>query len=88
MTKTVEAFAAEAHGWLAATVGRPAAGGSHTEDVAVFHSLPHEAERALVASAAAWQRRKFESGYGAIAWPEEFGGAGLTQEHARAFIAC
>ena len=51
----------------------------------MFHSLPHEAERALIAAAAAWQRRKFEAGYGAIAWPQDFGGAGLTQEHARVF---
>lgn len=85
MTRTVEAFAAEAHAWLAAAVGRPAAGGPPSEDVAVFHSLPHEAERALIADAAAWQRRKFEAGYGAIAWPLEFGGAGLTQQHARVF---
>jgi alkylation response protein AidB-like acyl-CoA dehydrogenase len=85
VTSTVEVYAAEAHAWLAAAVGRPAADGPPTEDVAVFHSLPHEAERALIADAAAWQRRKFEAGYGAIAWPEEFGGAGLTQEHARVF---
>ena len=85
MTRTVEAFAAEAHAWLAAAVGRPATTGPPTEDVAVFHSLPHAAERALIAAAAVWQRRKFEAGYGAIAWPEEFGGAGLTPEHARVF---
>jgi alkylation response protein AidB-like acyl-CoA dehydrogenase len=85
VTRTVEAFAAEAHAWLAAAVGRSVADAPPTEDVAVFHSLPHEAERALVADAAAWQRRKFEAGYGAIAWPEEFGGAGLTQEHSRVF---
>lgn len=78
-------FAAEAHAWLAAAVGRPAADVPSTESVAVFRSLAHEAERALVADAAAWQRRKFDAGYGAIAWPEEFGGAGLTQEHARVF---
>lgn len=85
MTKTVQAFAAEAHAWLAAAIDRRPTNGAMNDDVAVFHSLPHEAERALVAGAAAWQRRKFEAGYGAIAWPEEFGGAGLTQEHARMF---
>ena len=85
MTRTVEVFTAEAHAWLAAAVSRPATTGPPTEDVAVFHSLPHAAERALIAAAAVWQRRKFEAGYGAIAWPEEFGGAGLTPEYARVF---
>ena len=85
MTPTIEAFAAQAHAWLAAAVGPPAVAGPSTEDVAVFHSLPHEAERALIAAAAAWQRRKFEAGYGAIAWPPDLGGAGLTQEHAHVF---
>ncbi len=34
----------------------------------------------------AWQRRKFDAGYGAITWPVEHGGAGLPQTYERAFI--
>ena len=33
----------------------------------------------------AWQQTKFDAGYGAISWPEEFGGAGLPVEYERAF---
>jgi len=75
VTPTLEAFEEEVHAWLLAAVGQPAAAAALSGDVAVFHSLPDEAERALIAAAAAWQRRKFEAGYGAIAWPEEFGGS-------------
>ena len=32
-----------------------------------------------------WQQTKFDAGYGAISWPEEFGGAGLPVEYERAF---
>ena len=34
----------------------------------------------------AWQRRKFDAGYGAITWPVELGGAGLGVEHLDAFL--
>ena len=33
----------------------------------------------------AWQREKFDAGYGALTWPVEFGGAGLPEEFATAF---
>ena len=33
----------------------------------------------------AWQREKFDAGYGALTWPAEFGGAGLGDEFAAAF---
>jgi alkylation response protein AidB-like acyl-CoA dehydrogenase len=82
---TVEEFAAAAEAWLAGQCP-PAEYDHSADDVAVFHSLPAAAERALISEAGEWQRRKFDAGYGAIAWPEEFGGAGLTAAHARAFL--
>ena len=33
----------------------------------------------------AWQREKFDAGYGALTWSAEFGGAGLGEEFAAAF---
>jgi alkylation response protein AidB-like acyl-CoA dehydrogenase len=47
--------------------------------------MSHDDEAALIARWLAWQRRKFDAGYGAIAWPREFGGAGLTPAHRQAF---
>ena len=85
MTIRVEEFAVAADAWLADQCA-PAEHDRQSDDVAVFHSLPADAERALIREAGEWQRRKFDAGYGAIAWPEEFGGAGLTAAHARAFV--
>ena len=28
-----------------------------------------------------WQRRKYDAGFGALSWPVELGGAGLTSSH-------
>jgi alkylation response protein AidB-like acyl-CoA dehydrogenase len=33
----------------------------------------------------AWQQEKCDVGYGAISWPEEYGGAGLTVAHEQAY---
>ena len=54
-------------------------------DVSVFHDLPFEEEARLLEELMTWQQTKFDAGYGAISWPEEFGGAGLPVEYERAF---
>jgi alkylation response protein AidB-like acyl-CoA dehydrogenase len=54
-------------------------------DVSVFHDLSFEEEAELLDRAMKWQQTKFDAGYGAIAWPAEYGGAGLGLEHERAF---
>ena len=54
-------------------------------DVSVFHDLTFEEEARLLEEAMTWQHAKFDAGYGAISWPEEFGGAGLPAEYERAF---
>jgi alkylation response protein AidB-like acyl-CoA dehydrogenase len=87
----VAEFAAAARNWLAARV--PAAAtdpeqrqwGEGSDDVSVFHRLSFEEERALLDRAMAWQREKYDAGYGAITWPAEYGGAGLSDAHERAF---
>jgi alkylation response protein AidB-like acyl-CoA dehydrogenase len=68
---------------------RPVAGsawGSGPDGVAVFHDLDDDAERELLERLMTWQRCKFDAGYGAITWPVELGGAGLTVHHLEAFL--
>jgi len=86
---SVESFAAAARSWLASRL--PLAGpeqlpwGEGSDDVAVFHRLSFAAEKALLDRAMAWQQEKFDAGYGAISWPTEYGGAGLTVAHEHAY---
>jgi alkylation response protein AidB-like acyl-CoA dehydrogenase len=59
--------------------------GKGSDDVSVFHDLTAAEERALIDEARAWQARKWQAGLGAISWPTELGGAGLSEEHEKAF---
>ncbi len=89
---SVEDFVAEAGAWLAAN-GTPrtestADGvqwGEGEFDVAVFHNLTHDEEQEMLDRIVGWLRAKAERGYHAIAWPERYGGLGLSRAHARAF---
>lgn len=84
----LDEWAARARAWLAERL-RPRAHaggwGEGSDDVAVFHSLTHDEEGALLEAIRGWQREKFDAGYGAITWPVEYGGAGLSGTYARAF---
>ena len=93
---SVDAFAAEAAAWLEANAPRRAAakpadaneGEMEPGDpfsVAVFHNLSFEEEQALLQDLRRWQLAKAERGYHAVTAPTEYGGLGLTKEHARAF---
>ncbi|NNE72497.1 MAG: acyl-CoA dehydrogenase [Acidimicrobiales bacterium] len=53
--------------------------------VSVFHALSFEDERDLLRDAQLWAAKKAEHGYHAITWSPEYGGLGLSKEHARAF---
>jgi alkylation response protein AidB-like acyl-CoA dehydrogenase len=55
------------------------------ESVAVFHDLGFDDERALLDRVCDWQRVKHDAGFGALAWPTELGGAGLTAAHEAVF---
>ncbi|GAA1098180.1 acyl-CoA dehydrogenase family protein [Pseudonocardia alni] len=79
----LDEFAAGARAWLSARL--PVRGDAPRESVAVFHDLPHEEERALIGRIQDWLRIRYDAGYGAIAWPREHGGAGLTPLHEEAF---
>jgi alkylation response protein AidB-like acyl-CoA dehydrogenase len=88
---TVEEFVERARRWLEANA-RPRRPSGHgwgegSDDVSVFHDLSTEEEERLLAQAMEWQRVKFDAGYGALTWPAEMGGAGLTEAHAVAFAA-
>jgi alkylation response protein AidB-like acyl-CoA dehydrogenase len=86
-------YADEAAAWLSAnaTPRRTSAGtgtwGVGSDDVSVFHDLTDDEERALLDRAMAWQVTKYDAGYGAIDWPGEAGGAGLSPDHLHAFEA-
>jgi alkylation response protein AidB-like acyl-CoA dehydrogenase len=88
---TVEEFAGQARSWLESVASYrldetvEAGWGEGSDDVSVFHNLTFEEEGALLDRLTAWQRQKFDAGYGAISWPEEFGGAGLPAEYERAY---
>src|SRR5258705_3108770 len=79
-------------GWLEQHAeGRP---GSHPTDrpwgegsgsVAVFHNFSTGEELAILRANQAWQQAKDGAGYAAIGLPPEWGGAGLSPEHARVF---
>lgn len=93
MPISVDEFAAEAAGWLAEN-GEPKpiemsederAWGTGEFSVAVFHALSFEDEAAVLEDAKRWQQKKATKGYHAIAGSTEFGGLGLSKEHARAF---
>jgi alkylation response protein AidB-like acyl-CoA dehydrogenase len=89
VSSDLHAFARRADAWLAQRLPRRVAGHEPVgaDDVAVFHSLTFEEEARLVAAAAAWQTEKLQAGYGAIDWPPQLGGAGLSGEHVRLFSA-
>ena len=89
----VSSYAADARRWLEIHAKprstHSAAGefvwGEGSDDVSVFHDLTFDEERAHLDALMAWQQCKFDAGYGAITWPTELGGAGLSPAHERAF---
>ncbi|MGH9085406.1 MAG: acyl-CoA dehydrogenase family protein [Acidimicrobiales bacterium] len=85
----VEEFRARAAAWLKEhaepRVEASSAWGTGSDDVSVFHDLTDNEERDLLDRLMAWQRLKFDAGFGAITWPIEHGGAGLTTDHLDAF---
>src|SRR5687767_6612363 len=90
---SVEEFRGEAVAWLRSR-GLPErrddgptdpGWGTGSDNVAVFHDLSHDEELELIRRLADWQRTRFEAGFGAITWPTEYGGRGLTPAHADAY---
>jgi alkylation response protein AidB-like acyl-CoA dehydrogenase len=85
----VETFCSGAQAWLEGAA-RPrhhcaSNWGEGSDSTAVFHDMTDAEERALLDGAMAWQRQKFDAGYGAITWGVEHGGAGLPGSFLEAF---
>jgi alkylation response protein AidB-like acyl-CoA dehydrogenase len=88
--ESVAAFVERARAWLTANAEpKPPRTqlrwGEGTDRVSLFRDTSAEEERAQVDAARAWQRTKFDAGYGAISWPVEYGGAGLTAAHEQGY---
>jgi len=59
--------------------------GEGSDDVAIFGDRPPEDELAELVRARAWQAVKFDSGFGWIHGPEQYGGRGLPIEYTAAY---
>ncbi|WP_224401874.1 acyl-CoA dehydrogenase family protein [Pseudonocardia sp. ICBG1034] len=79
----LEEFRRTARAWVAGHL--PPRRERHDRSVAVFHDLPHEQERALIARVQDWTRTRYDAGYGALTWALEDGGAGLSDLHEEVF---
>jgi alkylation response protein AidB-like acyl-CoA dehydrogenase len=62
-----------------------AAWGVGSDDVAVFHDVPEDVERARLDACGTWQRAKFDAGFAMINWPVALGGRGLPTSFLRAY---
>ena len=89
---SIDQFSVTARGWLEANAKRRSdagdaaiVGGVGEFSTAVFHALSFEEESNLLKEITEWNKLKAERGYHAITTAAEYGGLGLTAEHARAF---
>ncbi len=87
---SLDQFRAQARAWLGERLApRDPRGdtlwGEGSDSVAVFHHLTCAEEDALDREARAWQRAKLADGWGAITWPERFGGRALPSVYERSF---
>jgi alkylation response protein AidB-like acyl-CoA dehydrogenase len=90
VSETLEEFAARARAWLEANAApRPASHelrwGEGSDRVALFRDLTPDEELAHVDELRVWQRRKFDAGFGAIAWPARYGGDARPPAYESAF---
>jgi alkylation response protein AidB-like acyl-CoA dehydrogenase len=84
---TLDEFASAARAWLATTAESRSAAewGVGSDSVAVFENWTAEQERAETDRIRAYERAKYDAGWGALTWPEEYGGRNLPHAHALAF---
>jgi alkylation response protein AidB-like acyl-CoA dehydrogenase len=87
---SIDSFVNEARQWLDRHAALRKSSSAIVEpgdpfSTAVFHALTFEQEERLLSDLRGWNQLKATEGYHAIAWPVEFGGLGLSEDHARAF---
>ncbi|MFN2540346.1 MAG: acyl-CoA dehydrogenase family protein [Mycobacteriales bacterium] len=88
--ESVEDFRQRARAWLSAhasergTSAEPSWGVGRF-DVSVFHDLTEDEERSHLDAIVRWHQTKCDAGFGALSWPVEQGGAGLSPAHVEAF---
>ena len=93
-TISVVDFRGECRAWLAkqgclrssASTGR-VVWGEGSDNVGTYGSDDDESIRQALLAERAWQREKYASGFGAIAWSLDAGGRGLTAAHQAVFDA-
>ena len=91
-TPTIEEFTASARAFLDANAPRREEAkaftwGEGSDNVAMFEERDRAAEMEVVRQAKEWQRTRFDHGFGWITGPVEYGGAGLTPAHERAYLS-
>lgn len=83
----LDEFLAQARTWLE-SVAKPRtaqAWGEGSDSVAVFENWTAEQERKETNRIQAYEQQKFDAGFGAITWAEEYGGRGLPTAYLLAF---
>lgn len=61
--------------------------GEGSDSVSIFEERSRDAELELLRKAKEWQAKRFDSGFAWITGPTQYGGAGLTPAHERAYNA-
>jgi acyl-CoA dehydrogenase len=87
---TVEDFATKARVFLEANAERKEVKkkftwGEGTDNVSMFEERSRDAEMEMLRKAKEWQAKRFDNGFGWITGPTEYGGAGLSNAHERAY---
>ena len=87
---SVEDFASKARVFLEANAERKEVKkkftwGEGTDNVSMFEERSRYAEMEMLHKAKEWQAKRFDNGFGWITGPTEYGGAGLSNAHERAY---
>ena len=77
MAQDLSSFRTEVRSWIEANLPEPLKGDLNAQMAGAMGERPQDGDALL------WRQRLAEAGYGAPTWPEEYGGAGLTQPQAR-----
>ena len=89
---SVDEYAAEARTFLNANAERKESKkkfvwGEGSDNVSMFEERSRESELEMLRKAKEWQAKRFDHGFTWITGPSEYGGAGLTNAHERAYNA-